>query len=74
MDVDKGSLGELTKDDFRAGLGEYLEGLMLQVIDDETMNNLVKAAESELDAKDAETLQYKNLFMEVSLANPCSIR
>ncbi|ELT95990.1 hypothetical protein CAPTEDRAFT_174103 [Capitella teleta] len=64
MDEDNGNLGELTKDNFRAALGEFLEGYMLKVIDEDTMNSLVKAAEMELEAKESPNLQFKNLFME----------
>jgi hypothetical protein len=62
--MDAGGQGALSKDDFRAALGEFLETQMLRAVDDDTMNALVKTAEDELGAKDAATLQFKELFME----------
>ena len=39
---------------------------MLVGHEEESITMLVNAAETELDAKEAETLDYKSLFMEVS--------
>lgn len=60
IDVDKGNQGSLSKEDFKACLQEYFPER-----DEESITALVEMAEEELEAKEAETLEYKNLFMEV---------
>ena len=64
MDVDRGNLAALTKEDFQAGLEEFFPSRSV-----EEQASLLKAAETELDAKEAETLDYKALFMEVETIN-----
>ena len=61
IDMDKGNQGKLSKADFREGVSSYLPD-----IDAETLNALMRAAETEMEDKEAEELEYKNLFMEVS--------
>ena len=60
IDVDKGNQSLLTKTDFKDALREYF----LQR-DEENIVMLLKAAETELDAKEADTLDYKSLFHQV---------
>ncbi|KAL4234843.1 Translin-associated factor X-interacting protein 1 [Mactra antiquata] len=59
IDMDKGNQGKLNKADFRQGLADYLVG-----VDADTLNSMMRAAESEMDDKEAEDIEYKNLFME----------
>ena len=62
IDMDKGNQGKLSKADFREGVKSYLTD-----IDDETLNSMMRAAETEMEDKESDELEYKNLFMEVSL-------
>lgn len=59
IDMDKGNKGKLTKADFREGLATYLLG-----IEADSLNTMMRAAESEMDNKDVDEIEYKNLFME----------
>lgn len=61
MDSEQGNQGQLSREDFRAGLQEFFSG-----IEEEAVLAMVHAAEVELDAKESPDLEYKNLFMEVS--------
>jgi len=45
----------------REGLATNLAG-----VDPDTLNAMMRAVESEMDNKEAEDIEYKNLFMEVS--------
>ena len=63
MDVEKGNPGSLTKDEFKKGVEEYFG----THITDEEAISLLRAAETELEAKDLEEIEYKNLFTEVVL-------
>ena len=60
IDVDKGNQGVLTKADFKEAVQEFFPQR-----DEENVIMLVKAAEAELDAKEADTLDYKSLFFQV---------
>lgn len=60
IDMDKGNQGKLSKADFREGVSSYFSD-----IDTETLNTMVRAAETEIEDKDADEIEYKNLFMEV---------
>ena len=73
IDVEGGNQGELKKEEFCNAVAEYMEGLTQQVMDGESLATLGKAAETELEAKDVETLEYKNLFMEVCIVRACVI-
>ena len=46
----------------REGLTSYLGN-----VDPDKVNAMMRAAESEMDNKEADEIEYKNLFMEVSL-------
>ncbi|WAR12866.1 TXIP1-like protein, partial [Mya arenaria] len=59
IDMDKGNQGKLSKADFREGLASYLTG-----VDADMLNAMMRAAESEMDNKEADEIEYKNLFME----------
>ncbi|KAK3586266.1 hypothetical protein CHS0354_006958 [Potamilus streckersoni] len=59
QDMAQGNKNKLSRDDFKESLRAYLSG-----IEEEFVNRLVKAAEQELDAKDSNEFEYKNLFME----------
>ncbi|XP_052229726.1 translin-associated factor X-interacting protein 1-like isoform X2 [Dreissena polymorpha] len=59
MDANKGNVGKLSKADFREGLASYLSG-----VEANTLNSMMRAAESEMDNKDLDEIEYKNLFME----------
>ncbi|XP_045191892.2 translin-associated factor X-interacting protein 1-like [Mercenaria mercenaria] len=59
IDMDKGNQGKLSKADFREGLASYLIG-----VDADTLNAMMRAAESEMDNKEVDEIEYKNLFME----------
>ncbi|XP_048254732.1 translin-associated factor X-interacting protein 1-like [Haliotis rufescens] len=59
MDSEQGNQGQLSREDFRAGLQEFFSG-----IEEEAVLAMVHAAEVELDAKESPDLEYKNLFME----------
>ena len=63
IDMDAGNQGKLRKVDFREGIKSYFSD-----IDEETLSAMVKAAEVEMEDKEAEEIEYKNLFMEVSIA------
>lgn len=59
IDLDKGNTNKLSKADFREGLSTFLVG-----VDADTLNALMRAAESEMDDKDSDMVEYKNFFME----------
>ena len=61
LDMDKGNVGKLSKADFREGISSYLTD-----VDEETLNALMRAAETEMEDKEADEIEYKNLFMEVN--------
>ena len=56
-----GNQGKLKKADLREGIKSYFPD-----IDDEMLTGMVKAAELEMEDKEADEIEYKNLFMEVS--------
>ncbi|CAH1779147.1 unnamed protein product [Owenia fusiformis] len=58
-DADKGNTGTLTKEDFKIALQQYYPEK-----DEEKINKLIEQAEIELEAKDEEVLEYRNMFME----------
>ncbi|XP_041376142.1 translin-associated factor X-interacting protein 1-like [Gigantopelta aegis] len=58
-DADHGNLGKLPRDIFKKTLEEFFEG-----ISEEGLLTFVNAAEVELDAKESQEFEYKNLFME----------
>ncbi len=60
VDVEKGNLGTLSKEDFQAVLQAYFPHRT-----EENILLLLRAAETQLEAKEEEVLEYKNLFMEV---------
>ena len=63
IDMYAGNQGKLKKADLREGIKNYFPD-----IDDETLTGMVKAAELEMEDKEADEIEYKNLFMEVSTA------
>lgn len=69
LDVDRGNQGILNKSDFKDGLQEFFAQR-----DEENIVMLVKAAETELDAKEADTLDYKSLFFQVNWNNSLHTR
>ena len=60
IDLDKGNPGKITKDELRQGLKDVFPN-----IDPESIVSIISAAELELDAKDAEELDYQEMFKEV---------
>lgn len=58
--MDHGNQGKLAMEEFQVVLESYLTG-----VDADALTAMVKAAELELEAKDAEELDYKSLFLEV---------
>ena len=59
-DVDKGNLNSLSKEDFLLAIKEFFPNKS-----EESITNLLKAAETQLDAREVESLEYENLFREV---------
>ena len=59
-DLDRGNLSSLNKDDFASCLKEVFPHK-----DRDNINQLCHAAETELQAQEIETLEYKNLFNKV---------
>ena len=60
VDLDKGNQGVLTKAEFKHALQDFFSQR-----DEENIVMLIKAAESELDAQDVDTINYKSLFIQV---------
>ena len=61
LDAEKAAEGKLPKDDFRSAVAAAFPEAS-----DETMAEMMRVVEQELDAKESETIEYKNLFLEVS--------
>ena len=63
LDVDKGNQGALSRAEFEEVLRE-----VFSTADDDAIAGLLKAADTELEVKEDEeaSIDYKNLFMEVS--------
>jgi len=59
-DMDKGNQGKVTKDDLKQGVKA-----IFPTVDDETLISMMKSAELELETKDEEDIDYKELFKEV---------
>ena len=60
IDVEKGNPGKISKDEMRNGIRTVFPS-----VDDEAINAMVKGAEVELDAKETDEIDYKELFKEV---------
>ena len=67
IDLEKGNPGVLTREEFKVALQEFFSGKDYHFLGktDENLDALVRAAEMELEAKSEESLDYKNLFLEV---------
>lgn len=61
IDVEKGNPGKITKNELMSGIQTVLPN-----VDEESMAALVKGAELELDAQNAEEIDYKEMFKEVN--------
>lgn len=61
IDVEKGNPGKITKSELMSGIQTVFAN-----VDEESMTGLVKAAELELDAQNAEEIDYKEMFKEVN--------
>ena len=61
IDMDMGNQGKLRKADLQEGIKTFLTD-----VDEETLNGMVRAAELEMEDKESDEIEYKNLFMEVS--------
>ena len=59
-DVDQGNQGTMVREDIKGALRDFFPEKS-----EESLQLLIDAAETELEAKEVETLEYKNLFMEV---------
>jgi len=62
IDVDRGNQGALTREDLEVAFKEYFP-----TRDQDSILTLVKAAETELDAKELDLLDYKQLFGVVGI-------
>jgi hypothetical protein len=69
IDLDKGNPGVLTKEEFKVALQEFFSGKDYHFMGktDENLDALVSAAEKELEVKGQDSLDYKNLFLEVMI-------
>lgn len=66
IDVEKGNPGKITKNELISGIQAVLPN-----VDEESMAALVKGAELELDAQNAEEIDYKEMFKEVNAWTAC---
>lgn len=61
VDVEKGNPGKLSREEFQQVLKDFFSK-----IPEDRLTRLMKAVDIELETKEADELEYKNLFMEAS--------
>ena len=66
LDAETGNTGVIHKDDFRQSLQEFFSGKAYHFLgkDEESILRLVRIAETELDARVEDKLEYRDLFLE----------